>query len=64
MSKVCELCGKGPTTGNLVSHSNRHTRRRWLPNLMKVSFMIKGTPKTVKVCTRCMRSLKRSMSAE
>ncbi|MBQ7501381.1 50S ribosomal protein L28 [bacterium] len=64
MSKVCELCGKGPTTGNLVSHSNRHTRRRWLPNLMKVSFMVKGAPKSVKVCTRCMRSLKRSMSAE
>ena len=33
MSKRCELTGAGPQTGSNVSHSNRHTRRRWEPNL-------------------------------
>ena len=37
MSRVCELTGKGPMTGNNVSHANNKTRRRFLPNLQDVS---------------------------
>ena len=37
MSRVCELTGKGPMTGNTVSHANNKTRRRFLPNLNEVS---------------------------
>ncbi len=37
MSRVCELTGKGPMTGNKVSHANNKTRRRFLPNLNEVS---------------------------
>tara|TARA_R110000787_G_scaffold135547_1_gene247862 strand:+ start:108 stop:407 length:300 start_codon:yes stop_codon:yes gene_type:complete len=33
MSRVCELTGKGPMSGNNVSHANNKTRRRFLPNL-------------------------------
>ena len=33
MSRVCELTGKGPMTGNNVSHAKNRTRRRFLPNL-------------------------------
>ena len=33
MSKVCQVTGKRPVTGNNVSHSQRKTRRRFLPNL-------------------------------
>lgn len=33
MSKVCQVTGKGPVTGNNVSHANNKTRRRFLPNL-------------------------------
>ncbi len=33
MSKVCQVTGKRPVTGNNVSHSHRKTRRRFLPNL-------------------------------
>ena len=33
MSRVCELTGKGPMTGNNVSHANNKTKRRFLPNL-------------------------------
>jgi len=36
MAKVCEICGKGPLTGNNVSHAHNKTRRRWLPNLKRV----------------------------
>ena len=37
MSRRCELSGKGVLTGNKVSHSNIKTRRRYLPNLQKVT---------------------------
>lgn len=37
MSRKCELTGKGPMTGNNVSHANNKTRRRFLPNLQDVT---------------------------
>lgn len=33
MAKVCQITGKGPMVGNNVSHSNRKTKRRFLPNI-------------------------------
>lgn len=33
MSKVCQVTGKRPVTGNNVSHANNKTKRRFLPNL-------------------------------
>ncbi len=39
MSRRCELTGKGPMTGNNVSHANNRTRRRFLPNLNEVTLM-------------------------
>ncbi len=33
MSRVCQVTGKRPMSGNKVSHSKRHTKRRFLPNL-------------------------------
>ena len=37
MSRRCELTGKGPMSGNNVSHANNKTRRRFLPNLQDVT---------------------------
>ena len=37
MSRRCELTGKGPMTGNNVSHANNKTKRRFLPNLQEVT---------------------------
>lgn len=37
MSRVCELTGKGPMSGNNVSHANNKTKRRFLPNLTEVN---------------------------
>ena len=56
MAKVCDICGKGPATGNNVSHANNRTRRRWLPNLQNIRALINGVAKRVKVCTNCIRS--------
>lgn len=39
MSRVCELTGKGPMSGNKVSHANNKTRRRFLPNLNDVTLI-------------------------
>ncbi|AWB10636.1 LSU ribosomal protein L28P [Thermodesulfobium acidiphilum] len=58
MSKFCAICGKGPSTGNNVSHSNRKTRRRFLPNLQKIKVNLEGSIKNVYVCTRCIKSNK------
>ena len=59
MSKVCQLTGKRPITGNNVSHSNRKTRRRFLPNLQKKKFYIPGEDVwiTLKVSTSAIRSI-------
>ena len=39
MSRRCELTGKSALTGNLVSHSNRKTKTRFFPNLLKVTLL-------------------------
>jgi len=56
MARSCEVCGKGVKSGNKVSHSNRHSRRTWLPNIRTVRAIVKGTPVRLEVCTRCLRS--------
>jgi large subunit ribosomal protein L28 len=56
MSKNCEICGKGITYGNMVSHSHRKSRRSWAPNIQSVKAIVNGTPCTLNVCTRCIRS--------
>jgi len=56
MSRVCEICGKGPSFGNNVSHANNKTRRVWNPNLQKVKAVRNGNVRSIKVCTRCIRS--------
>ncbi len=56
MSKKCEVCGKGQVSGNQVSHSNRHSKRKWNPNIQTVRILDNGTVRRAKVCTRCMRS--------
>ncbi|MEE8374248.1 MAG: 50S ribosomal protein L28 [Dehalococcoidia bacterium] len=52
----CELCGKGPQFGNNVSHSKRHTKRRWLPNVQAARIVTDGKSKRVTICTRCLRT--------
>src|SRR5439155_12922094 len=52
----CEICNKGPIYGNKVSHAHNLTRRRWNPNLQRVRVLDGKTHKSMRVCTRCIRS--------
>lgn len=56
MSLQCEACDKKPLFGNNVSHANNKTRRQWKPNIKKLRVVMKGSIKTMKVCTRCIKS--------
>ncbi len=49
MSRRCDLTGKGPLVGNKVSHSNRKTKRRFLPNLVNVTLMSDSLGQTVRM---------------
>lgn len=57
MSKVCQVTGKGPMSGNNVSHANNKTKRRFLPNIRKHRYWIpsEGRFVTLKVSTKGMR---------
>jgi len=55
MARVCSVCGKGPGSGNSVSHANNKTKRRWLPNLQTVRILGEdGKPRRIRVCTSCL----------
>lgn len=56
MAKRCEVCGKGPVSGNNVSHAHNITRRRFLPNLQRIRAVVNGQVKQIRICTRCLRS--------
>ena len=54
----CEVCDKGPQSGFKVSHSRRHTKRRFLPNLQKIRVDFSGTVRRAYICTNCIKSNK------
>lgn len=69
MARVCEVCGKGSVRANRVTrrgkakkeggvgkHITKVAGRRQKPNLVKVKALVDGSPKTVKVCTQCLKS--------
>ncbi|OGI16984.1 MAG: 50S ribosomal protein L28 [Candidatus Moranbacteria bacterium RBG_19FT_COMBO_42_6] len=56
MSRVCDVCGKGPQSGNSRSHSNIATRRKFSLNLQ--SKKIDGQRK--KVCASCIKSMNKT----
>lgn len=53
MSRVCEVTGKGPMTGNNVSHANNKTRRRFLPNLQRHRFWVAAENRYVTLRLSC-----------
>ena len=59
MSRRCELTGKGPMSGNNVSHANNKTRRRFLPNLQEVTMLsdILGRSFRFRVSSAAIRSV-------
>lgn len=59
MARVCELTGKGPMTGNMVSHANNKTRRRFLPNLNEVTLMsdVLGRSFSLRISSAALRTV-------
>ena len=55
----CALCDVKPQSGNNVSHSNRHTKRKFLPNIQRATLVIGGKRMRINVCTRCLRTQQR-----
>ena len=69
MARVCEICGKGTMSGNIVprkgqakkkggvgQHIGVCKKRVFYPNLLKVKSVIDGRHITARICTRCLRS--------
>jgi large subunit ribosomal protein L28 len=59
MSRVCELTGKGPMSGNTISHAHNKTRRRFLPNLNEVTMIsdVLGQSFKFRVTAAALRSV-------
>ena len=59
MSKRCDLTGVSPMSGMNVSHSNRHTKRRWEPNIKKKRIFIAEENRwmTVRLTTGALKTL-------
>lgn len=56
MAQRCEICGRGPSYGNRVSHAHNLTRRRWNINLRRIRAKVNGSHKRMRVCTACIRA--------
>jgi len=62
MSRRCELTGKGPMSGNNVSHANNKTKRRFLPNLQETSLMsdVLGTAVRLRLTVNGLRTIEKN----
>ena len=49
MSRICQVTGKRPMSGNSVSHAHNKTRRRFLPNLHTQRFWVEGENRWIKL---------------
>lgn len=62
MSRICQVTGKVPVTGNTVSHSNIKTKRRFLPNLQTKRYFLAEEDKwiTLKLSTEGIRTINKN----
>lgn len=62
MARRCIVTGKGVQTGNNVSHANNKTRRRYLPNLQKVSLQSEALGESVRmrISTSALRTIEKN----
>jgi large subunit ribosomal protein L28 len=69
MARVCEFCGKRTESGGKITRrglakskggvglrTTGHSLRKFKPNLQKVRALVDGTPRPVRICTRCLKS--------
>ncbi|MDY6821013.1 MAG: 50S ribosomal protein L28 [Deferribacterota bacterium] len=57
MANRCDICGKGPRSGNTISHAHNVNKRRFMPNIHKIR-VLNDNGKVVykKVCTKCLKA--------
>ena len=61
MAKRCMISGKGPMSGNNVSHAKNRTKRRFLPNLRSVRITLDdGTSRKIRISAKELRTLKKN----
>jgi large subunit ribosomal protein L28 len=61
MARRCMISGKGPMSGNNVSHANNKTKRRFLPNLRTVRIQLEdGTSRKIRISAKELRTLKKN----
>ena len=53
----CQICGKGPQFGHNVSHSMRHTKRQFKPNIQKKTIFVQGKKRRIHICMKCLKYL-------
>jgi len=69
MSRICAVCGKAPLAGRAIARRGKpkkeggggsrvikRTKRRQLPNLQTVRVLVNGTPRKLRVCTKCLKA--------
>lgn len=56
----CQICGKGPMSGQNVSFSQKKTKRQFKPNVQKATFWENGRKIRKNVCTRCLKTTAKS----
>lgn len=56
MARRCDICGKGPLTGNRISHAHNKTKMRQLPNIQTVHVTQGKRNTTLRVCTKCIKA--------
>lgn len=61
MARKCMITGKGPMSGNNVSHANNKNKRRFLPNLRTVRIQLEdGSTRKIRVAASTLRTMKKS----
>lgn len=56
MARKCDICSKGTTVGNNVSHAHNVSKRKVYANLQKVNAVVDGKTVRLTVCTSCIKS--------
>ena len=60
MAAKCDLCGKTVMFGHRVSHSHKLSKRKWKPNLHKVTVIVDGKKVRMRLCTKCLRKVRKA----
>ncbi|MBN1933337.1 MAG: 50S ribosomal protein L28 [Anaerolineae bacterium] len=59
----CDICGKQEMSGNNVPHSLHKTKRKFKANVQKVRMTKNGRTRRVYACTKCLRTINKTVSA-